>query len=571
MNDGSPGAGFRTSNGLNIRTTAKGVSTSDGQWHRYAYVLDRSGGTLKTAFYVDGVAQENREQYASTAATGFADDYLMVGARYGSFPRYGDYASFAGDIDDIRIVNAALAPSEMMTQADRTAQDCTTVAHWRFDGETPLADRTGNGYDLTGTATVADGVAVFSGSTSLQTAKALALSGSRQLTVEAVFRTDDPEATGILFETSANYVSNTGSISCYYNGKGTYYGRIDACTRGLAWSSDNVCLRDTRWHHVAVQLDMDVAGKDRIRCWVDGVPVKNLLRSIDGKMLSADAKFGDYPLYLGARAGNAFFMKGMMKEVRVSTGLLAPSGFLDRPAPEADAKGVVAYWPFSDKEKWGADVTGHGYELATPVAGVTHEPDAGCLSFAANHGTLATSTRIDFAKMEKFTLEAFVRPTASKGMGVMGTCTWVAGTTSHTPGLMFATGVKEGDVDLQGTVTLDAFVNKDGKGINEYLSAGANTYDAKDGWHHVALVIDRTVGDNGRVSYYCDHKPVYQTNASVRPGFSALQLAVGSLFGDSENRFVGDIDDVRITAAALTPAEMLSRRSSDVGLMLLVR
>lgn len=573
MGDGSPGAGFRTTGGYNIRTTAKGVSTGDGAWHHYAYVLDRSGGSLQTAFYVDGVAQGNYGSLADVADTPFANDHLVVGARYGTSVNYDGYASYVGDIDEIRIVNSALSPAELMTAADRTAQDPVTVAHWRFDGETPLSDRSGNGHDLSGTATIADGVAHFDGSTFLQTAQPLVLSGYRQATVEAVFQTDDPETTAILFETSSDYGSNSGSISCYYNGAGKTYGTVDACTRGLAWRSDTAWLRDTRWHHVAVQIDMDVADRARVRYWIDGVVAGSSAVAFWEKQLEGDRTLGDFPLYLGSRAGNLFFMKGRMKEVRVTSGLLAPDHFLARPAPEADAKNVVAYWPFTRTGDWTMDETGHGYELATTGTGVSQTSKSGCVSFAANHDPLETATRIDFASLEKFTLEAFVRPTAAASMGVIGTCTWRTGVSSHVPGLMFATGTNDvGGVDLQGAVTLDAFGNRENKVVSSYVNATVGTYDAKDGWHHVALVVDRTAGEKGTAAFYYDHRVLANWTLQVKPDFAAVRLAVGSFIGDvASARFVGDIDDVRISAAALAPEQMLQRRSAGLGMMILVR
>ena len=104
------------------------------------------------------------------------------------------------------------------------------------------------------------------------------------------------------------------------------------------------------------------------------------------------------------------------------------------------------------------------------------------------------------------------------------------------------------------------------------LNRGVETYDAKDAWHHVALVVDRTAGANGTVACYYDRKPVYEEVLSTPPNFAASQLAVGGHVGDAAAfRFVGDIDDVRVTAAALAPGEMLQRRSAGLGMMLIVR
>lgn len=577
--DGAVGAGIRTGNGYNIRSMPEGSSMLDGAWHHYAFVMDRSGGSLQTAFYVDGVAQANyvnaekKWDYTSTADVPFVDECLILGARYAASTSYTGYGSYVGDIDELRIVNGALAPPAMMTAQDRARQDAVTVAHWRFDGETPLADRSGNGYDLTGTATVSDGAAVFSGTTALQTAKPLALSGFRQVTVEAVYQVDNYEDTAILFETGTAYGDNGGSISCYYNGAGDFYGRIDACTRALVWTTDNTWLRDARWHHVALQMDMDIGNQSRIRYWIDGTPAGAWTRIYTPSRVAADTLLGDLVLHLGSRNGNQFFMKGRMKEVRVTGGLVPVDRFLERPVPPVDEEGVVAYWPFSRSADWRNDEGGHGYELASTGTGVQQSSKNGCVSFAANHDALTTSTRIDFGTMEQFTLEAFVRPTGTSSLGVLGTCPWDAGRTSRTPGLIFATaGDAEGGVDLRAGVTLGAFRNKEGKYVANSVDAGAGTYDAKDRWHHVALVVDRTAGANGRIAYYYDRGLVKSWDLTARPDFKTVQLSVGGLTGDlAASRFVGDIDDVRVTAAALEPAQMLQRRSAGLGMMFIVR
>jgi len=576
LSDGRPGAGFRAADGFNIRTTPQDVSTSDGEWHHYAYVLDRSGGSVQTRLYIDGVAQNVCGAYDKTGDVPFVNEFLMVGARLATSSDYFGYASFKGDIDELRIVNAALNPSEMMTLADRAKQACSVVAHWRFDGETPLADLSGNGNDLTGTATFEDGAAVFDGTTSLQTAKSLSISPYRQVTVEAVFMTDAPEETGILFETGSNYSDNGGSISCYYNGAGNFYGRVDACTRHLAWTSDSSFLRDTRWHHVAVQMDMDVPDKRRIRYWIDGVLAGAWTLVYDAGKLAADKVFADAPLYLGAREGKAFFVKGKMKEVRVSAGILPPSEFLDRPSPESDSGKVVAYWSFSPEQHggdWQTDDTGHGYVLETTGKGVSLSPFSDCLAFEPNHDSVLTSTRIDFARMEKFTIEAYVRPRASQAMCLIGSCTWNEGTVSHVPGIMFATGTNAtGAVDLQGTLTVDGFRTFESKSIFTGVTAGADTYDAKDRWRHIAMVVDRTTGTNGVVRYYCDRRQVYEHAMRAKPAFVPLRLAIGGHVGDLASvRFVGDIDDVRISADALAPDGFLAHRSSGKGFKVIVR
>lgn len=83
-----------------------GTVVTDGQWHHLAAVYDRSAGTL--SLYVDYNLESLTDSYSSgnlTQAFGGT-----TGSRIGLFN--SGLRQFTGDIDFVRLSNAALAPSE---------------------------------------------------------------------------------------------------------------------------------------------------------------------------------------------------------------------------------------------------------------------------------------------------------------------------------------------------------------------------------------------------------------------------------------------------------------------------
>lgn len=568
-----PGFGFRTAEYYNIRTVEQPIA--DGAWHHYACVVDRSGGTTRTAFYVDGVSVTNSTGFGNTAATTFANANLSIGARWGvgENASWNNIPTFVGDVDELRIVNAALAPSEMMTLASRTSQQARTLAHWTFEGEQPLADVSGNGHDLTGSATVSDGVASFANGASLRTAAALPLASCRQLTVEMLFRRTAPiSSSAMLYETGLDYNNTPGTICSYLNSNNNS-GSLDIAAYGLARRSDLFAVADTRWHRLVVWYDMDAPANSGLRCTgtLDAWGVTASTPRNDMNMLRASTSFSDQILYLGSRGGTQTFFTGEIKEMRISEGLVHPRRLLACPATET-ADHVVAYWPFSGVSRGLQDATGNGHDLIAAPTGVSVSAKEDYVDFAAGHGAFKTASKVNFSALDAFTVECFVRMPDNDGTqsyGILGTAiTWAEQKTG------FNLSMTKHPTDTNARIGVGApvcggFMGRYGYWIYpvSYLSGGVLT-DRR--WHHLALVIDRTAGAHGRAAYYCDGQLQQQTDFVDNVTFAADRLCIGSLEGGGES-FVGQIDDVRISSAALTPAQFLTRRSLPPGCMIIVR
>ena len=568
------GAGFRTANGFNIRaTTGAPDCLLDGAWHRMAFVVDRSSGTIATKLYCDGAEQPTAQNYTSTAATAFVNDLLTIGSRMdsGLNSDWDKFCSFMGDIDEIRITNAALGPDELIGANVEPGTIPETIADWTFDGDEPLADKSGNGHDLMGTATVGDGTATFEGAQYLKTASTLALSSYPQITVEMLFRSDDPAQGNMLFEHSANYMGNSGSLTCYMNGDGT----LDAATRHLCLTSVDGLVNDRRWHHLAVQYDFGMTrGREGLcRYFVDGLEVTSRRKVSEPKPLRLITSPGDYTFFLGSRNANDYFFKGAIGRVRILGGLLAPEHFLPLPEPETTDEDVVAYWPFGGAGSWCMDATEHGHDLV-PTNGVTYDSGLGCASFAADHGALRQLNRMPFGAFRSLTVECFAKASGTNSPGILGTANWNSGTT----GFNLSIGEKVDDLrTAAAVVTQGGFLaGRNDKGVAMYKYASKIAYDVRpvdDAWHHYALVLNMDEGTKGVMHFYDNYAEVSSVELPLSPYEPTLAFCeIGSTPGSkAADRFVGLLDDVRITAAALTPDRFLQKRTPGAGLVFVVR
>ncbi len=86
-----------------------GVSLRDGVWHHVAFVYETAAkGDALCRLYLDGAEQAQNRAYADTAAAPLRRARLYFGSRANEKFR------FAGDLDDVRISAAPLAPSRFL-------------------------------------------------------------------------------------------------------------------------------------------------------------------------------------------------------------------------------------------------------------------------------------------------------------------------------------------------------------------------------------------------------------------------------------------------------------------------
>jgi hypothetical protein len=273
--------------------TLSTVGYNDGSWHQAALVVDSAGGRL----YVDG-AQKATRAWTGTPGVPSTAQEIRLGS-------YGAY--LPGAVDELRICNRALTPSELQQLYDdsRPAVSTGPVVYLKMDEGTGVtaADSSGNG----NAGTLMNGAAWTAGTNG----QAVALDGvddyvriphaaalnAFPLTVAVWFKTTT--TTG--FRGLANkYVSGS------YNGYQIYFSNGNLCAWYMRDPANNVydatsCTlstagyNDGSWHHAA--LVVDSAGG---RLYVDGA--QKATRAWTGTpgapSTAQEIRLGNYGAYL---------------------------------------------------------------------------------------------------------------------------------------------------------------------------------------------------------------------------------------------------------------------------------
>ena len=283
-------------------------------WHHVALVKDssNSGNTWCVSLYVDGVRMGDYTGDARNSAAALRNDYLYIGSRKNS------QFFLDADIDDIRITANALQPGQFLRTRTGSLDDL--IAYWPFDKSAELlVDASGNGNTLTGSGVTATdgGAAVFDGTQSgFATLAPLPLYPYESMTVEW-FMKSSMAGTGIVLETSANALSNSGA---FYAAINEYAGFQVTRTHNLVsdWS-----VADGRWHHYALVYDFDATTADIVRIYRDGVQVTT---RYSGNTAAARRRAGT--LFIGARHGSAYPFVGQLDDIKITGRALAPAEFM---------------------------------------------------------------------------------------------------------------------------------------------------------------------------------------------------------------------------------------------------
>jgi len=202
----------------------------------------------------------------------------------------------------------------------------------------------------------------------------------------------------------------------------------------------------------------------------------------------------------------------------------------------------IAYWNFQDDPL--QDKTGNGNNLSN--SGVSF--DDGAAVFDGTHTMFNTTSTLDLTASSAITVEFFMK-TSQAGVGMIVEHTankngldGAFASFINSPSAGDATGSynpNPGNFDIAGTLITDGL------------------------FHHYALVIDQTLaaGADTQTEFFVDG---ILAGSVVTSGDTAnfldQVLFIGSR-GNSSLKFVGALDDVRISDGALDPSEFLQVRS----------
>ncbi|MBP5545049.1 MAG: laminin G domain-containing protein [Kiritimatiellae bacterium] len=515
-------SGLRTEDGYNVDKSTGTPAANDGRWRHVAMVYDpaKTGEDLLVT-YLDGVKLPVNGTDTKSTLSLLCDASFFVGAR-------ANYILWAtAEFDDVRIMPYALSPSEFLKAPSVNAP----VAHWKFDSETPLVDVTGNGNDLVNSnVTFAGGAAVFNGSgATLKTASTLDLSAYRRATIECRYQMNSLDKFGVLFALENTAGNTPGSFVVYKNGKAIYsqFGTTTSWQQdGITGLTSSSPYASAGWHHIAYVVDVTQANEKESILYIDGVKQNQSMNNTAtlSALLNQKLCIGGGSSY-GSNQATTF--DGKISEIIVTPLALAPGAFkLTREPPVAN---IIAYWDFSGSG-W-SDKSGNGHALT--ATGLSKKN--GAAQFASG-ATLATTAALDLSGCRSVTVECFAK--ANSAAADMALFSFGNGTYA---GSFSASIAATGGAASRYVPYADA------------LNSDATALGGTDGdWHHYALVIDADATGADQARLYVDG--VQAASGALASGASLPALS--ATFGIGTG-FTGLIDDVRITADALAPAQFM--------------
>lgn len=529
----------------------------DGQWHHYAGIIHPWGeenAAEQVQFYVDGVRQEHYSDYQASHIKLYPNYQLFIGSREDKEHK------FTGYIDDIRITRGALSTNDFL-KVRSTNEALKVVAYYPFDSANPYADASGNDHALEGSGGMfTNNIASFDGAGhALKTITTLDLSGYDALTIEyfvhfhpgndvdqMVFEFGKAGWVDGSFFSTLNERPTAGGISGTFY-KGSHQWHIDQSSVSQAWG----------WHHVAMVYDKSMSGDDQCRLFIDGWPQRQVV-GYNGDMTQG---FGNHYLYIGSRENNSVFLDADIDDLRITAQALEPGQFLQRSSHAHDD--TIAYWDFDPKHDALLDRGPYGHRLL--MDGVTITPEQTAL-LDGNQLRFKSENGLSLWEAESFTVEFFMRSTHSDRpmmlLELSYNCNYEGGTfmlllNDYGPGLV------GGGFNL---LSVD---------VNCYALQCVDSVNCADGrWHHVALVYDKAAVYTNPVRLYVDGRlgtvanPAHDSRREMK--LNSSDWYIGSR-GDAQIKYQGELDDIRITARALSPSEFLQRRSGPKGMLIIIK
>ena len=216
---------------------------------------------------------------------------------------------------------------------------------------------------------------------------------------------------------------------------------------------------------------------------------------------------------------------------------------------------TIAYWPFGANGL--KDVSGHGYDLESDGEHVVLDAENG-VTLDGLQTLFSTIKGIDLGTAEAVTLEFWTK---------FDRATTIA---NSSPAIIFELSPDFGGSDYAFLVDYNDFSGtmlgawKVYGGWQMTTQQGDTTGDGN--WHHIALVLNPKAAGNASTKLYVDGVAFeggtqYNTQPQTTVNWPKGQKAYIGTRNNSQYKFKGQIDDVKISTGALTPGFFVDRSS----------
>lgn len=501
-------------------TPASFGNLNDGKWRHYAVIYDPSKtGPGIVTLYVDGVAAGASTTDASQGAVALADTTLYFQRiKYGTTINSG----YSGSFDDVRITAGVLTPDKFLSS--RSA--ASTIALYRFDNGS-AEDVSGNGHSVT----FEGGNPVFE-DTPIATYVGCYTPGLRMDGAIRFYTTEPVDLThtkAITVEYDYNRKWNNNSYAFVASADHTVAG-------GFSFSRESTGLRTTlnaknganssQFQARGTATNGYFRGRHSINGYLNPIALtmvadENTLSWVRYATIDSFGNqkmyFGGCPTYYDANRFVGYFYRIAISDVK-----LDPADYVLDNLIDPETKRTLAYWDFRD------------YDGLTVVNGATR---GGGLELNGN--TSAATTNLTLSALTQATIECFVcfgREPSSGSIFSMG-----SGVGS------FAVAADATAGTLNGT-----FIPYDHLAASNGGTAALAPLAGRKAWHHVALVIDRTKSGADAVRFYVDYERAMPAGRAWDKAATMLDGALTLGAG-----FSGRIDDLRVSAGALSPSEFM--------------
>lgn len=532
----------------------------------YHLMVVRSGTTMR--IYINGV-EETLSAGSSTFPTGDfweGSAKLDIGneATNGGQTTFNATEWFNGTLDEFRIYNKALSPSEI-SQLYNFAPG--PKAHWKFDENTGTS-----AFDTASSANTG----TLSGDTIWRSGKyggALDFDGTGDLVTVANESNFDFERTNAFSISSwVNITDQTQSIFPIYaktSGPGTCDERgialyvrpssagIDATVENDSCPGNRLFWRRfgdivlTGWSHIMMTYDGSSA-IGGLKVYVNGT---EQVATTTENTLNATTLNDASPTIGGTVGGGSGYAKGGIDDVKIYNYVRTQKQIVEdinagHPAVGSPVASAIAHWRFDEgadnmcsggsndvcnSGNQGSGLDGAGNTFTSPATSTSGWTQGGKfgrgLTFdgSSDYISMSSATGLPTGATER-TISAWVKPSSSLQDGVV--MSWGSNSANQLSGLRMLSS---------GKVRCNSHTND--LDSNDSITAGS--------WHHIACVYDGT-----KWTAYINGKPSGTLSVTLNTTNGANTPAIGRLNYTAANFFFGAIDDVKVYGGALTAEEI---------------